>query len=147
MKIELKKDPLVPENELHIHCRKITAEVQTVLNKLQVHKISGKSPENETMVIPLLSVLYFESVDKRVFAYTENQVLETGYRLYELEEKFPAGWFFRISKTMIVNMGKIRSIRPEEGRRLKVQLQNGEWLLVSRAYAASFQRQLKEEIS
>ena len=144
MKIKLKKDPLVPERELHVHCREITGEVQQIMNQLQPHRISGKNAEGENAVVPLLSVFYFESVDKKVFAYTENQVLETGLRLYELEEKCPEGWFFRISKTMVVNIGKIRLIRPEEGRRLKVQLQNGEWLLVSRAYAVPFQKQLRE---
>ena len=144
MKIRLKIDSGVPADEVHMHCREVTDEVRNLIDRLQIHKISGKNSEGDRIVAELSSVLYFESVDKRVFAYTEDQVLETNFRLYELEENCPAGWFCRISKTTLVNISKIYSMRPEEGRRLKIQLKNGEWVLLSRSYAKSFKEQLQE---
>ena len=146
MKIQLKMDPQVPADELHLHCREITDEVRMFADKLQMHKIHGKNMEGDEVMVALSSVLYFESVEKKVFAYTENQVIKTDFRLYELEENCPEGWFFRISKTTLVNIGKIRLIRPEENRRLKIQLQNGEWVMISRLYASAFKKQIKEGI-
>ena len=144
MKIRLKIDPQVPADELHMYCRELTDEVRKLTDMLQEHKIFGRDAEGDSVVVDLSSVLYFESVEKKVFAYTENQVLETGFRLYELEEKCPDGWFARISKTTLVNIGKICLLRPEEGRRLKIQLKNGEWVLISRSYAGAFKNQLRE---
>lgn len=144
MKIQLKIDVQVPADELHLHCREITDEVRQLMEKLQMHKIHGKNSEGDSVMESLSSVLYFESVDKKVFAYTEDQVIKTDFRLYELEENCPKGWFYRISKTTLVNIGKIRLIRPEENRRLKIQLLNGEWIMISRSYAGAFKKQLKE---
>ena len=146
MKIQLKIDSQVPADELHIHCKKLTNEIQYLAEKLQTHPIVGRNENGDSVVVELSTVLYFESVEKKVFAYTESQVLETNYRLYELEEKCPKGSFYRISKTTLVNIGQIRLLRPEEGRRLKIQLQNGEWVLISRLYANEFKKQLKEGI-
>lgn len=146
MKIQLKTDPQVPKDELHIHCKEITAEIRALVEKLQTQHLVGRGGNGDSVVVELSAVLYFESVEKKVFAYTASQVLETNYRLYELEEKCPPGSFYRISKTTLVNIRQIRLVRPEEGRRLKIQLQNGEWILISRLYAKAFKKQLKEGI-
>ena len=144
MKIKVKVDPEVPEHEIHVHCRAYDAEVRSVIERLNPEKICGKTSEGDQAVVSLPAVYYFESVEKTVFAYTEKQVLETECRLCELETRCPAGQFFRISKTTMVNIGMITAIRPEEGRRLKLKLLNGEWLMVSRLYAAALKKQLKE---
>ena len=115
-----------------------------MLRRLESRKISGKNDRGERILTDLRSVLYFESVDKKVFAYLDHQVLETDSRLYELEEGCSQGLFCRISKTTLVNMSKISAIRPEEGRRLKLKLRSGEWILVSRSYVKAFEKMLKE---
>lgn len=42
-------------------------------------------PADEWRFVHLLDVLYFESVDNRIFLYTKEDVMEVKQRLYELE--------------------------------------------------------------
>ena len=144
MNVKVKLDPQVPGDELHIHCREVTDGIEAVLRRLESHKIFGRNDGGERILTDLQNVLYFESVDKKVFAYLDRQVLETDSRLYELEDSCPRGLFCRISKTALVNMSKISVICPEEGRRLKLKLRSGEWILVSRSYVKAFEKMLKE---
>jgi DNA-binding LytR/AlgR family response regulator len=86
--------------------------------------------------------LYFESVDRKCFIYTENTIYETPLKLYEIEETLSDCGFFRSSKSQIVNIIHISSLCPDFDGRLEVRLKNGEKLIVSRQYA----RKLKERI-
>lgn len=86
------------------------------------------------MISPL-EVLYFESVDNRTFLYTETQVLEIKKRLYELEEILSDKDFVRISKSQLVNINKIKLLKPELNRSITAEMINGEILFISRRYA------------
>ena len=86
-------------------------------------------------LISPLEVLYFESVDNRTFLYTETQVLEIKKRLYELEEILSDKDFVRISKSQLVNINKIKLLKPELNRSITAEMINGEILFISRRYA------------
>lgn len=52
------------------------------------------------------------------------------------------GDFLRISKACIVRLKYIRSLRAELDRRLRITLENGEQLIVSRQYAEELKKKL-----
>lgn len=54
-------------------------------------------------------ILFFETGDGSVCAHTANDVFETKYRLYELEEILPSR-FMRVSKSTILNTSRVYSI-------------------------------------
>lgn len=56
-------------------------------------------------------ILYFESVDNLTFIYTEDKILTSKLRLYEIEGKLCDRDFFRFSKSVIVNLRKIRKLK------------------------------------
>ena len=58
------------------------------------------------------AILYIESVDKKTFIYTENQVLLTNKRLYELEDILDKRDFFRCSKSTIIHLNKVEKLKP-----------------------------------
>lgn len=74
-------------------------------------------------------------MDKKTFIYTETKVCTTEKRLYELEEILDPGDFFRCSKSMIVHLNKVTSLKPEITRNILATLSNGEVIVVSRRYA------------
>lgn len=86
-------------------------------------------------------VYYFETVDDRTFAYTRDQTYELGMRLYELEAMLDKR-FFRSSKSQIVNVLVIESVRSEMNGRMQVTLLSGDKLIVSRRYV----KELKERL-
>lgn len=81
-------------------------------------------------------------MDKRIFFYTEDGVFESSAKLYRLEEKLENTLFSRISKSVIANLRKVRSIKPEENSRLLATLSNGEKLIVSRQYVLDIKKKL-----
>lgn len=90
--------------------------------------------DKEKVKVNLSEIFYFESVDNHTFLYTQKEVMEVKYRLYELEKLLFDKDFVRISKSIVVNIDKIHSLKPELNRTILVTLCNGELLSISRKY-------------
>lgn len=88
------------------------------------------------------AIYYIESVDKRVFIYTKDNCYETKLRLYELENTL-GGYFARCSKSLIVNLRKVRNVSSELGGRMNATLLNGEQLVISRSFVKEIRRRLE----
>ena len=118
-----------------IKCRRIDDEIMRLKCHIELfdRKIQAKK-DNEWHFINSSDVLYFESVDNRTFLYTEDDVMEVKRRLYELEMVLSDKDFIRISKSQIVNINKIRSLKPELNRTILATMCNGEQLYISRKY-------------
>lgn len=133
------------EEALHvvIHCRQINEEVMRLKCHIELFdkKLQAKK-DNELHFINSFDVLYFESVDNRTFLYTEDNVLEVRQRLYELEVILSDKDFIRISKSQIVNINKIKSLKPELNRTISATMCNGEQLYISRKYVRALRNML-----
>ena len=118
MKITIKYDPNVTENEVCIICREMTGEVREMISAVTLadNTITGTLGD-ETYFIPLVDVLYFESVDRKVFFYTADQTYETMSKMYAIEERLANTHFARVAKSFIVNLKKVRSIKAERASR------------------------------
>ena len=97
--------------------------------------------ERSTYFCKLTQIYYIESVDKRTYVYTKAECFESRDRLYELEEKLGM-YYVRISKSMIVNLRKIRNVSAEPGGRMVAVLLNEERVVISRSYVKEIKRRL-----
>lgn len=143
MKITIHSEENVDETEIAIICNRLTPEIEKIIEILRVMdmKLTGRKGK-ETYFIDIGNVLYIESVDKKTFLYTMDAMYETGLRLYELELQLQEAGFIRASKSCIIHLKHIASLKADLNRRLKVTLSNGEQLLVSRQYAEELKRRL-----
>lgn len=126
----------IKENlQVVIKCRQIDDEIIRLKYHIEMFdkKIQAKK-DNQWCFVNLLDVLYFESVDNRTFLYTRDDVMEVKQRLYELEIVLSDKDFFRISKSQIININKVKSLRPEINRTILATMCNGEQLFISRKY-------------
>lgn len=126
-----------------IHCGEISDEVIRLKAHIELfdRKLQAKI-DNERYFINLSEVLYFESVDGHTFLYTQDDVMEISQRLYELECILSDKDFIRISKSTIVNINKIYSLKPELNRTILATMSNGEQLYISRKYVQVVKRLL-----
>lgn len=92
--------------------------------------------------INLGDIYYFEAVDGKVFVYCKNKVHEVKQKLYELEELCREKNCFRASKSTILNIAKIESIRPSISGRFVALLDNGERVVISRQYVSVLKNRL-----
>ena len=110
-----------------IQCKKIDEEILRLRNNIELFdkKLYAKK-DNELFLINSSDILYFDSVDNRTFLYTNDDVMEIKQKLYELEILLSDKDFVRISKSQIVNINQIRSLKPELNRTILVTMFNGE---------------------
>ena len=143
MKVTIIEDPNINETEISIVCNKITKELNDIVSKISAVglTVAGKK-EGETFLIPIKEIYYFESVEGNIFFYTENETYESTVKLYKVEENLKNLQFARISKTVIVNLDKMLSIKKSSNSRLVATLVNKEKLVVSRQYVSEIKKKL-----
>lgn len=140
MKLFLREIPTISETEVEVRFRERDTDVDNIVRAISSSGdvIYGINNSGDTEMIYISQILYFEAVDRNVFAYKAKGVYRIRKTLYELEENLKDKLFVRISKSSLVNVKAIKSIAPEDFRRVKLLLKNGEYLIVSRSYTNSF---------
>ena len=126
-----------PEEEeaVIIRCREVDESILQLVNglKLKKEKLAVRQGEKILQIEPG-DVYYFEAVDNRVFLYSEKNVYETRMKLYELERRFAGTDFFRVSKSVILNLARVKNFSPGFNGRFEAMMQNGERVGISRQY-------------
>ena len=143
MRVEIINDQKIESVNVEIHCKDITDEVKRLKRHIDNFStgISG-SEDGNTYIVSPNDIFYIESVDKKTFIYTEDKVLSTDKRLYELEEILDNRDFFRCSKSVIININKVVKLKPEITRNILATLSNNEVVVISRRYATELKKLL-----
>ena len=123
---------MVPDSSFHyllytcllytsiVRCASLSESILKLLQKLKAGDELITCTQNGTIArIRPDDVYYFESVDNKTFLYTEKEVYEIRQKLYEIEDSYAGLDFFRSSKSIIVNLSKIRYLSPVLGSRLE----------------------------
>lgn len=132
------------EAELVLQYQDLTPEVERIIRFMndEQAKLTGWNDKTLT-VLEHNEILYIESVDGRTFAYTEDAELKLDYTLSQLEHLLSDINFFRCSKSMILNIDKVRHLRSLPSNRIDATMCNGEHIVISRTYASDFRKRLK----
>lgn len=148
MKVILEKVTSPEEERAHIRAVEVSEEIRSAVDLLEnncrsiaVSRADEEKNPGESYMLGTNLIYYTESIDKRTYVYTKEACYETKYRLYELEELLSAG-FLRVSKSMVVNIRKIRSVKSELNGRMTAELLNGEKIVISRSYVKDLKRKL-----
>lgn len=137
------------EDEVILKYRNMTPEVERVLHFFDGERQSLRgwketaSGEKAPIRLETSRILYIESVDGRTFAYTEEEVVRMDYALNRLEQLLDNIRFFRCSKSMIINIDKVASLKSLPSNRIDAVMCNGEHIIISRTYASDFRRRLR----
>ena len=134
------------EDKLILRYQRLNTEVETVLQFMNApaKKLIGIKNDIQA-VIDFADVLYAETVDRKAFIYTADDVFRTEFTLSQLEEVLNTVNFFRCSKSMIINIDKIATLKSLASNRIDAALINGEHIIISRTYASEFRKILKGE--
>lgn len=143
MKISINVNTDISDTEILISCSHLTPEIERILATLRImdKQIMAKK-EDETYLLELSKVIYLESVDRKTYVYTAEEVYESNLKLYELEQQLEEYGFFRVSKSCVIQLRYIRSLKADINRRIRVTLENGEQIIVSRQYAEGLKQKL-----
>ncbi len=149
MKVRIDIDENLNEGEIIIRCSKLDEKTQKVYDALMDiakearHLMLYKG--NVDYYFPLEKIIFFETADNCISAHTVDNVYETTYRLYELEDLLP-GYFMRVSKSTILNVNHIYSISRNLTASSEVQfMDTHKQVYVSRYYYKSLKCRLEEK--
>ena len=134
------------KEQVLIRCHAVTEEVREIAAfvKSRQGSLTGVK-DSRQYEIAVSDIYYFESVDGKTFLYTKDQVYETSYRIYELESMLRPKNFLRVSKSMLLNLMKIRSIQSALNGRFAAVLLSGEEVIISRNYVKGLKAALRGE--
>ena len=147
MHIKVKKIGRSEPEELEIRCHEMTEQVREIITfvKSRQGQLTGVI-EGKQYEISVTDVYYVEAVDNTVFIYGVKKVYEARQKLYELEGILREKYFLRVSKSLIVNLMKVKSIKPALNGRYSAILQSGEEVIISRKYVPDLKKALKGEL-
>lgn len=143
MKIEIFVDEKATDLNISVTCKQLTPEIEKILATLRMmnHQLVAKKNE-ETHLLDISQVIYIESVDRKCFIYTSGEIYESDFRLYELEQQLEEYGFFRVSKSFLIHLQNVQSLKAEINRKILVTMSNGEQIMASRQYADALKKRL-----
>lgn len=143
MRIQYWKEPSLEEDRVDVHYRQETETIDVIREFFSsFNSIMGKKEDGIYKLHPG-SIYYLEVVDRKLFAYQEKEVYQLDYSLRSYLELFGANGFIQIGKSMAVNIYKVNRLKADLNMRLRLQLDNGEVLILNRSYKKAFLEMLK----
>ena len=143
MKINLDIDGKYDDTEITIRAPHLNSDIERIVAMMRMIDMQiAVRKDNETYLLETDRILYIEAVERKTFVYTATESYESELKLYELEQDLVARDFLRISKQSIVNLRKIKSLKADVNRKIRITLQNGEQIVVSRMYSDELRRKL-----
>ena len=144
MEITVKKIGESEKEYIEIGCHRKDERVDEIIRFIRSREgILKGTKEDRQYSLALPDILYIEAVDEKTFIYLEKDCYESCRRLYEFEEALASRNFARISKSVVVNLMKITSIRPSLNGRFSCVLTNGEQVIISRKYVPDIREKLR----
>lgn len=145
MKLIKTKEDGLKENYIELHYDKLDEETNEFISRIDssLSHIEGTF-EDRHVSVPVTDVIYFETVDRRTFAYTEKMCIEMRDSLRTVLDSFPDTGLIRISKSSVVNVYKIDHLQGDLNMRVIIFLKNGERLIMNRGYKKEFFAELEK---
>ena len=131
------------ESSVVIRYKELTPQIKRVIEVLNndTGKLWGKA-DSGNVSIKAEDILYLESVDDKLFAYTMSDVVRLDGTLNSFINEMMDESFFRCSKSMIINVNKVSVLKSLPSNRIDATMEGGEHIMISRRYASEFRRLL-----
>lgn len=143
MKITINIDENLPDLEIVINGNSLSPQIENIIATLRMLDSQiTVTRDGESYILDVAKIVYIESVDRKTFVYTPQDCFESKLKLYEIEQQLCKGGFLRVSKASLVNLKYVRSMRAELDRKIRLTLETGEQIIVSRQYAEELKHRL-----
>lgn len=114
-------------------------QFKKALNKIQINCKSERGEER----VSLNDIYSIESFGNEITANLNKKKLQVSSKLYKIEDELFEYGFVRISKSMIVNIGKVEAVQNGFNGKLNITLDNRIVLEVNRSFVKEFKAYLE----
>ncbi len=135
MRVRARIDKVYETLEVQVCNKELNQQVKQLVEDISAFVNEGIAAvdfRGEMLMLPAREVLRFYMENQKVIVQTGKEKYTTREKLYELEEKLDKTQFFRISKSEIVNLKKIRRLDMSVTGTIKVILCDGTETYTSR---------------
>lgn len=135
------------EIEVIIRYQQMNNDVKRLLQKVEScnHTVVGDD-NGRQYKINIYDIYYIESVDKKTFLYTKDQVFRSEHKLYYFAEELKGYDFVQVSKSCILNLEVLKHIKNMLNSRMEATLINDEKITISRTYLSAIKEALSKEV-
>ena len=151
MKLNLFED----KNTIDEHVDVYYSNMRPVINQL-IDIVNSERPtlngrpadedmdDGEEIMIDPKEIYYLDHIDRKLFAYTSDGVYRLMNTLANCEDMLWNYGFVRVSKSNLINIYKIRQLKPDVNMKVYASFDNGERICINRSYKKSFNDYLKK---
>ena len=145
MKLNLFEDPNNTDEHVDVYYSNMRPTIKQIIDAANSERLvlSGRPADEdlddgEEIILDPGDVYYLDYVDRKLFAYTKNGVFRLMSTLSSCEEMLSSYGFVRVSKSNLVNIYKIKLLKPDVNMKVYASFDNGDRICVNRSYKKSF---------
>ncbi|MEE9363202.1 MAG: LytTR family DNA-binding domain-containing protein [Cellulophaga sp.] len=139
----------ISDKRFSLAIEKVVRKIEVVKEEVEAtaEKLTDKSQifikdGEKCWLVKIGDILLFEIVGNYTRVFFENEKPLLYKSLNQVEEKLPEGTFFRANRQQILNMNHIKNVVPWFNGKLKLTMNNGEEVEVSRRQSYVFKERM-----
>ena len=151
MRLNLFEDKNISEEHVDVHYMNMRPVIRQLIDIVNSDRPSLKGrPADEDLddgidiILDPDEIYYLDYIDRKLFAYTKTGVYRIMNTLSACEEMLWNYGFVRVSKSDLINIYKIRQLKPDLNMRVYASFDNGERICINRSYKKSFNDYLQK---
>lgn len=149
MKLNLYKENDINGEHVDIHYSNMRPLIRQLVDTVNSDRpsLSGRPADEDLddgkeVLLDPGDIYYLDHIDRKLFAYTRNGVYRLMNTLTSCEEMLWNYGFVRVSKSNLVNIYRIKQLKPDLNMKVYASFDNGERICINRSYRKSFNEYL-----
>lgn len=135
MILNIEKNPKLDNDYINLKYRQLSPIIEQILDICNINtQIIMCEKDQKKYNIDINDIYYIEWVDNCSCIYTEKDTFTISQTLIKLEQQLDSIIFIRVSKSMLINIYKIKAISSSFNMKLSAELINNEIVNISRHY-------------
>ena len=145
MKLNLYEDKKNTDERVDIYYSNMRPVIKQLIDTVNSERPSLRGrpadedeDDGEEILLDPKDIYYLDQFDRKLFAYTRNGVFRLMNTLASCEEMLWNYGFVRVSKSNLINIFKIKQLKPDLNMKVYASFDNGERICINRSYKKSF---------
>ena len=145
MKLNLYEDKKNTDERVDIYYSNMRPVIKQLIDTVNSERPSLRGrpadedeDDGEEILLDPKEIYYLDHIDRKLFAYTKNGVFRLMNTLASCEEMLWNYGFVRVSKSNLINIFKIKQLKPDLNMKVYASFDNGERICINRSYKKSF---------
>lgn len=149
MKLNLYKENDIQNERVDIYYSNMRPLIRQLVDTVNSDRpsLSGRPADEdlddgEEILLDPKDIYYLDHIDRKLFAYTKDGVFRLMSTLASCEEMLWNYGFVRVSKSNLINIYRIKQLKPDLNMKVYASFDNGERICINRSYKKSFNEYL-----